>query len=701
VNIDAIPGELRDRPQWVTWRLEQRDGKPTKVPYRADGKGRADATDPSTWAPFGDALAAITRLAMDGFGYVFSADDPCTGVDLDNCLSGGTLHPAAAELVAKLDSYTEVSPSGTGVKIIVRASKNGNTRCRTSKTPWGGMLEAYDQNRFFALTGNLFTGSRVGWEVAARVQPSLRKETLSWSHQMAAGLRAAALPGLMPLDDRQQPVDDLFSEYLPAEDLAGGTREPLPVDLADQEILDLASNASNGADFEALWQGNLNGHGSQSEADLDLCGRLAFYTGRDPGRIDRMFRASGLMREKWERDDYRERTIEKAISGCSDTYSPTGVSRSETPAETPPFSDSALPEGNASVGGVSTFPPLRGETPPAETVPRTTVEFSFSTAEQFAAVEEESSEVLLGGGENVAMVAGGTGISFGDGGAGKSTLELDKALHLVTGKTWLGLRVPRKLRVLIVENDGPRGPFRKKIRKKLASWDGSDPEGRLHVLREPWGEVNVALEEHRQQLAAYIREHEIDLLLAGPIVSLGMIGGGTPDEVAAFEDHLRRLRALLERPLAIWLIHHENMRGQISGAWTRVPDTLVHVTATGNGHTRLFWKKARWSSELHGATWKLNWAAGESFELDVAPETTDEEIADALLASVQANPGGSWRAVLNAVGVVGGGTKKATIRDEMIKDGRLVNRGPAGGAFELWHPDDAALPPALDEESFA
>ena len=651
MNIVSIPAELRERPQWVVWRLEHRDGKPTKVPYRADGSGRASSTDATTWASFEAALAAAEALAAEGVGYVFSTDDPFVGIDLDDGLS----ETERAEILRELDSYTETSFSGNGAHIIVRATLNGHPRNRK------GPFEVYEAGRYFVVTGAHIVGTPV------------------------------------TIEDRQAQLDDVLARFLPAQNAeTRQIRQPQPVDLDDQTILDRAANFANGADFEALWEGNWNGHPSQSEADLDLCGKLAFVTGADPIRVDRIFRSSGLMRPKWDtqRGDstYGWQTIAKALEDCTATYSSKVFPAAETPLETPPLSASALPLGNGSEEGVSAFPPLRGETPSAETVPPPRGDFSFSTAEEFAAVVEETAEVILGTDEQAAMVAGGTGITFGDGGAGKSTMELDKAMHLVTGRTWLGLEVPRKLSVLVVENDGPRGPFRKKIKAKLAAWDGPDPEGRLHVLKEPWGEVNIALEEHRQALAAYIREHGIDVLLAGPIVSLGMIGGGTPDEVAAFEEHLRRLRALLDRPLVVWLIHHENMRGQISGAWTRVPDTLAHVTATGPGKTRLFWKKARWSSDLHGATWKLHWAAGESFVLDDAPPTTDEEIADALLAAVQANPGGSWNVVLDAFNV-GSGTKKAVVRDELLKAGRLVNRGRPG-AFKLWHPDDSALPPA-------
>ena len=174
------------------------------------------------------------------------------------------------------------------------------------------------------------------------------------------------------------------------------------------------------------------------------------------------------------------------------------------------------------------------------------------------------------------------------------------------------------------------------------------------------------------------------MLIAGPIVSLGMIGGGTPDEVAAFEAHLQALRDLLERPLLVILLHHTNQRGQISGAWDRVPDTLMFVVNTGKG-TRLTWQKARDSSTLHAATWKLRWANGMAFELDDTPDVTEDDIEEGILAAVTANPGKSWTVV--AKPVKGNAKTKAAVRDRLIAEGRLVNRGK-GQAFALWLPDE-------------
>jgi len=159
-----VPEELRARTQWVAWSYEQRDGpKPTKVLRIPAGRhlGRpASSTNPTTWRSYEQALAALACHMIEGIGYVFAADDPYAGVDLDECtLPGGTLHPAAAVIVRELGSYAERSPSGKGAHVIVKASLPGGRGRRTSATAWGGDLEVYDRGRYFTVTGDHLEGS--------------------------------------------------------------------------------------------------------------------------------------------------------------------------------------------------------------------------------------------------------------------------------------------------------------------------------------------------------------------------------------------------------------------------------------------------------------------------------------------------------------------------------------------------------------
>ena len=104
-----------------------------------------------------------------------------------------------------------------------------------------------------------------------------------------------------------------------------GARTPATVAFTDLQLLDKAIAAKGGFQFDALYHGNTQGYPSHSEADLALCGNLAFWTGCDKMRMDRMFRASGLMRaDKWDRQQsgstYGGITIDRALRDNRDTY---------------------------------------------------------------------------------------------------------------------------------------------------------------------------------------------------------------------------------------------------------------------------------------------------------------------------------------------------------------------------------------------
>jgi primase-polymerase (primpol)-like protein len=144
--LDNIPEELRCRPQWVTWRLETRDGRLTKIPYIAGGVGKASSTDSETWRGFEESVQALRTGRYSGLGFVFSSGDPFCGIDLDGCRNPetGALEEWAAEIVRGLDGYTEVSPSGRGVHVIVRGKAPNKKR---------GKVEAYSERRYFTMSG--------------------------------------------------------------------------------------------------------------------------------------------------------------------------------------------------------------------------------------------------------------------------------------------------------------------------------------------------------------------------------------------------------------------------------------------------------------------------------------------------------------------------------------------------------------------
>ncbi len=326
-------------------------------------------------------------------------------------------------------------------------------------------------------------------------------------------------------------------------------------------------------------------------------------------------------------------------------------------------------------------------------------ELVFRTLEEFAAVDEPGAEALARAtdGEGTVIAAEGLVIVYGDGGAGKTTLVVDLCFALATETAWLGIvGVDRRLRVALIENEGPRQEFRKKLERKIAATD-AQLDGRIVILEDPWAEFSFALEQHRAWIAAAIDTADIDLLVVGPLASVGAKGGGTPEEIEEFVKLLRDVRNRCTRKFAALLVHHENRAGQISGAWERAPDTLMHIQAQGHGRTRIYWQKVRWSSALHETSTHLLWAEGESYTVEKKPDVTPDTIAENLLAAIGENGGASWTKIRDLNDddgkkiIAGNTTEKAKIRDRLLAEGVIVNTARKG-LYNLWRADDPACP---------
>lgn len=147
--VEAIPAELRQCPRWVAWDF---DAKGAKIPYNPRTGGKAAVGNPSTWGNFGVAYRYAQKHRC-GVGFVFTENDPYCGVDFDDCRDPdrGTISIETWERIAALDSFTEVSPSGTGLKVFLKAKPD---RAHKSKT-----VEVYGSGRFFTVTGQHLQGT--------------------------------------------------------------------------------------------------------------------------------------------------------------------------------------------------------------------------------------------------------------------------------------------------------------------------------------------------------------------------------------------------------------------------------------------------------------------------------------------------------------------------------------------------------------
>ena len=261
MSFEHIPQELKDRPQWVAWILVERAGKKTKLPISPKTGKLAKTDDSMTWGTFEQAVRAGKQL--NGIGYVFSADDPYCGIDLDGHIDH--------ELIGWFGSYAERSQSGTGAHIIVRA--------RLGEGRKADRYEVYDRLRYFVMTGDL----------------------------LHAGPIAEAQDKLV------QFMATVFPPEPPAVDLSRILARPVPV----PDTLERIRASAQAAKFDSLWAGNWSGYESQSQADAALLSILRFWTGGDKEEAFRLFAASGLCRDKWtKRSDYRERTWKAIDSGA-------------------------------------------------------------------------------------------------------------------------------------------------------------------------------------------------------------------------------------------------------------------------------------------------------------------------------------------------------------------------------------------------
>lgn len=291
----------------------------------------------------------------------------------------------------------------------------------------------------------------------------------------------------------------------------------------------------------------------------------------------------------------------------------------------------------------------------------------------FATTTEATSEPLLGTTDNTLLPAGGKLLMYGDGGAGKTTLTIDAVSRLAAGEGWIGHHCQRALRILIIENEGPRGKFRQILREKIAAAD-TGFQTNAHVLEEPWTRFTLADDQQRVELAHLVDDLELDLIILGPLATIGAVGGGTPEEINAFESLVTDLQSRCTRPVALWILHHENKSGDVSGAWERVPDTLLHVQAQGNGRTRLHWRKARWASDTHGTSTNLVWADGRTFTVE---EKKERDLRTEILGALEH---GEWTLGTEIANKLQ--TRFTTIRpllDALTEDAHLEHAKPCPG----------------------
>jgi hypothetical protein len=297
--FDNIPTEYGARKQWTMWKTINRAGKLTKVPFQLNGS-EGDSSDPAKWASYTEVVEAFNKGGYDGIGFTFDVLDPYAGVDLDHCINAdGTIMPKAKAILEKLNSYSEISPSGTGIKVFLKAKNPVKIQKKDGKFQQGFEskkpdleIEIYYGYRFFTLTGNRLTD-----------YPST-------------------------VEDRTQELTEIFKEVFKDRNYFNGDQEPGPQHKRDETVEPLSEDAAERLqelfDKDPAFKDEFSTPapmGKRSDAEFHLCCRL-WEAGFSEAEIYAIM-TSGPQTKWAERgDSYRWETIRKAVAKVEDSHQP-------------------------------------------------------------------------------------------------------------------------------------------------------------------------------------------------------------------------------------------------------------------------------------------------------------------------------------------------------------------------------------------
>lgn len=292
-NYSKIPAELRELIQWGIYKREWDDNRKkwSKKPHNPFNGYLASSTDESTWSDFQTALSAIDKFNADGLAFYFKP--PYVGIDLDSIsddleryLQGDIESNIVHVFMNSTKTYSEISMSGEGIHIIGKAKIPGDRRRK-------GNVEMYTDGRFFAITGNFFGSNNEINEIPETQMKFLYKRYLDSDTVIRGNFKRDWIEGN---------------------------------DLSVQEIIETAYRSKNSERFKLFMDGGWEKiYSSQSEADLAFANMLAFWAAGDFTKMDEIFRASALMRDKYDqkrgKTTYGIGLLNKAIAESNNHYS--------------------------------------------------------------------------------------------------------------------------------------------------------------------------------------------------------------------------------------------------------------------------------------------------------------------------------------------------------------------------------------------
>lgn len=288
-TYNNIPDELKQLKNWCVWKFQERNGKKTKIPFNAETGEFAKSNDKSTWSNY---ETAVNAEGVDGIGFFF--EPPYLGIDIDDIdddlhryQHGDKLDNIVNEFNEAFKSYTEVSPSGNGLHIIVKGKIPGSRRRK-------GNIEMYDSGRFFTMTGKRIGKYTDVTETSERVFKTIYDKYL-------------------PDNTVKYPTQNNYQQNIH--------------NLSEIDVINEIYKSKQSKLFDDLMRGTYEPYyNSHSEADMALANILAFWCAKDYTQMDSIFRQSNLYRDKWDEkrknSTYGEQTLFKAINEANNIYTP-------------------------------------------------------------------------------------------------------------------------------------------------------------------------------------------------------------------------------------------------------------------------------------------------------------------------------------------------------------------------------------------
>jgi len=528
--LPDVPQILKDIPNWVAWKLVTRKGEVTKPLFVVGSKFKkyASSTDSSTWTDFNTAVTHTEVNGVQGVGFVVggqAVEKGLVGVDIDGCRNPetGEITEWADEIIQHLDSYTEVTPSKTGVRVWVIGKPIGDDKVFKLDPSIGHgdkvQIEVYSDGRYFTVTGNSV------YEDPGDVET----RELASAYELFRGLKqkhpATAKTTATPTGRVAPPI---ATEHESVQVQKTGTA------ITDKLELLMHGEVSGDKPFIISDAGGSVEYPDRSAADMALCNLLALKYGDNPDAIWNDYTESAIVRDKWldREKDFRKGAIAKAIKWAKAQTQVPVVKAEPNIIGPKPAVDADL------------LVSVDGDCFLEENIPLRKVFLRTISGKEPVFFQQSINQI------------------FAWRGGGKTNVGLGLVMAFATGGSFLNWEVPEKCRVLYVDGEMPQSQMQQRWKAIVGKTDGY---ARLVTMdKQPRNILSkLSTQIGRDKIEAHLAKEEaegrkVDIVMLDSISTLFNVKANDEEVWLDIQDWLINLRS---RGFTIIFFHHAGKLG--------------------------------------------------------------------------------------------------------------------------------------------